>query len=87
MNLDSRAIEKNAGFCDEMLPKVVEHLVRGPFTNEEVQRRIQAAIWEYDELLKMVKKQKLRWLGHVSMYYGLTKTILQVTVSGKKKKI
>ena len=34
--------------------------------NEEVRRKIQAAIGEYDELLTLVKKRKLRWFGHVS---------------------
>ena len=36
-------------------------------TNEEVHRKIQAAIGEYDELLNLVKKLKLRWFGHVSI--------------------
>ena len=35
-------------------------------TNEEVRRKIQVAIGEYDELLTLVKKRKLRWFGHVS---------------------
>ena len=39
-------------------------------TNEEVRRRIQAAIKEYDELLTLVKILKLRWFGHVSRYSG-----------------
>ena len=30
-------------------------------TNEEVRRKIQIAIGEYDELLTLVKKRKLRW--------------------------
>ena len=34
-------------------------------TNKEVRRKIQAAIGEYDELLILVKKRKLRWFGHV----------------------
>ena len=55
-------------------------------TNEEVRRKIQAAIGEYDELLTLVKKRKLRWFGHVSRSSGLAKTILQGTVKGKKKK-
>ena len=54
-------------------------------TNEEVRRKIQAAIGEYDELLTLVKKRKLRWLGHVSRSSGLAKTILQGTVKGKKR--
>ena len=54
-------------------------------TNEEVRKKIQAAIGEYDELLTLVKKRKLRWLGHVSRSSGLAKTILQGTVKGKRK--
>ena len=46
-------------------------------TNEEVRRKIQAAIREYDELLILFKKRKLRWFGHVSRSSGLAKTILQ----------
>ena len=40
-------------------------------TNEEVRRKIKTAIGEYDELLTLVKKQKLRWFGHVSRNSGL----------------
>ena len=55
-------------------------------TNEEVRRKTQAAIGEYDELLTLVKKRKLRWFGHVSRSSSLAKTILQGTVKGKRKK-
>ena len=55
-------------------------------TNEEVLRKIQTAIGEYDELLTLVKKWKLRWFGHVSRSSGLAKTILQGTVKGKRKR-
>ena len=55
-------------------------------TNEEVCRKIRAAIGEYDELLTLVKKRKLRWFGHVSRSSDLAKTVLQGTVKGKRKK-
>ena len=61
-------------------------------TNEEVRRKIQAAIGEYtcillyDKLLTLVKKRKLRWFGYVSRSSGLAKTILQGTVKGKRKR-
>ena len=55
-------------------------------TNEEVHRKIRATIEEYDELLTLVKKRKLRWFGHVSRSSGLAKTILQGTVKGKRKR-
>ena len=53
-------------------------------TNEEVHRKIQAATGKYDKLLILFKKGKLRWFGHVSRSSGLAKTILQVTVKGKR---
>ena len=45
-----------------------------------------AAIGEYDKLLTLVKKRKLRWFGHVSRSSGLAKTILQGTVKEKRKR-
>ena len=54
-------------------------------TNEEVRRKIQTAIGEYDELLTLVKKQKLRWFCPVSRSSGLAKTILQGTGKEKEK--
>ena len=43
-------------------------------TNEEVRNRIQNAIGVHDDLLTMVKKQKLRWYGHISRSSGMVKT-------------
>ena len=55
-------------------------------TNEEVRRKNQAAIGEFDELLTLVKKRKPRWFCHVSRFSDLAKIILQCTVKGKGKK-
>ena len=55
-------------------------------TNEEVRRKIQAAIGEYDDLLVLVKKRKLRWFGHISRSSGFAKTILQGTVNGNTRR-
>ena len=55
-------------------------------TNKEVRRKIITAIGEYDELLALVKKRKLRSLGQVSRSSGLAKTILQGTVKGIRKR-
>ena len=57
---------------------------KDPITNEEVRRKIQAAIGEYDEFLILVKKRKLRWFGRVSGSSGIAKTILQGTVKRKR---
>ena len=55
-------------------------------TNVEVRRKIQAAIGEYDELLTLVKKRKLRCFSHVSRSSGLAKTIYPTGHSERKKK-
>ena len=55
-------------------------------TNEEVRRKIQAVIGEYDDLLTLVKKRKLRWFSHVSRSPRLVKTILQDRERKKKKR-
>ena len=75
---------KNVGLLDGMLLKAIEHFVKDHITKEEVLRKIQAAIAEYNGLLTLVKKRKLRWFGHISRSSGLVKTILQVTVKGKR---
>ena len=69
-----------------MLPETLNISYNDHVTNEEVRRKIQAAIGEYDELLTLVKKRKLRWFGHVSRSSSLAKTILQGTVKGKRKR-
>ena len=66
--------------------RLLNILYKDHVTNEEVRRKIQEAIGEYDELLTLVKKRKLRWFGHVSRSSGLAKTILQGTVKGKIKR-
>ena len=55
-------------------------------TNEEVRRKIQAAIGEYDELLTLVKKRKLRWFGHVARAFWFSKDNPTGHSERKKKK-
>ena len=55
-------------------------------TNEVVCREIKAANGEYNELLNLVKKRKLRWFDHVPRSSDKAKTILQGTVEGKRKR-
>ena len=86
MDLDCRVREKNAGFEMRCYRRLLNISYKDHVTNKEVRRKIQAAIGEYDELLTLVKKRKLRWFGHVSMSSGLANTILQGTVKGKRKR-
>ena len=57
---------------------------KGNVIYAEVCRKIKAAIGEYDELLTLVKKRKLRQCGYVSRSSGLEKTIC--TVIGKRRR-
>ena len=59
---------------------------RDHVTNEEVRAKIQQAIGPHEDFLTIVTRGKRRWYGHVSRSSGLTKTVLQGTVKGGKKK-
>ena len=57
-------------------------------TNEEVCARIQQAIGPHEDLLtilKIVKRHKLQFYGHVSRSSGHAKTNLQGTVEGGRR--
>ena len=82
-------LEKRTAFEMRCYRRLLNISYKDHVTNEEVRRKIQTAIGEYDELLSLVKKQKLRWfghVGHVSRTSGLAKTFLQSTVEGKRKR-
>ena len=86
MDLDCRVREKTQAFEMRCYWRLLNISYKDHVTNEEVRRKIRAANGEYDELLTLVKKRKLRRLSHVSRSSGLAKTILQGTVKGKRKR-
>ena len=45
---------------------------------------VRTAAGPFVELLRVVKKRKLKWFGHVTRGTGLSKTIMQGTVPGKR---
>ena len=49
-------------------------------TTEEVRAKIQQAIGPHEDLLTIVKRDKLQWYGQVSRSSGLAKAIFQDTV-------
>ena len=51
-------------------------------TNEEVRAKVQQAIGLHEDLLRIVKRRKLQWYGHVFGSSDLAKTISQSTVKG-----
>ena len=85
MDHDCRGREKKLAFVMRCYQRLFNISFKDHDTNKEVCRKIQAAIGEYDKLLTLVKKWKLRWFGHVSKSSGLAKTILQGTVKRKRK--
>ena len=87
MDLDHTELEKkrNQAFKMRCCRRLLNISYKDHVTNEEVCRENQAAIGEYDDFLTLVKKQKLRWFGHVSRSSGLAKTILQDTVKEKEE--
>ena len=68
-----------------MLQETIEHFVEDHITMGGGRKKIKAAIEEYDEILTLVKKRKLRWFSHVSRSSDLAQTILQATVEEKEK--
>ena len=65
--------------------KILRISCKDHVTNQEVRAKIQQAIGPHDYLLAIVKRHKRLWYGHISRLFGLTKTILQGTVLGRRK--
>ena len=80
-------LEKRAQAFEISYRRLLNILYKDHVTNEEGSSKILAATGEYDELMTVVKKRKLRWFGHVSRSYGLAKTILQGTVKEQSEEV
>ena len=65
--------------------KILRISYKDHVTNEEVHAKIQQANGPHEDLLTIVKRQKLQWYGYVSRSSGLAKTILQGTVKGGRR--
>ncbi|PIK42080.1 endonuclease-reverse transcriptase [Apostichopus japonicus] len=66
--------------------KLLHALVCRSSCMHEVRRTVKQHIANYEDLLTTVRKRKLRWYGHVTRTDGLSKTILQGTVQGKRRR-
>ncbi|GFR76872.1 UDP-glucuronosyltransferase 2A1-like [Elysia marginata] len=62
-------------------PVTVNHV-----TNESVRELVVAYVGPQEPLLATVKRRKLAWFGHVTRHDSLSKTILQATVEGKRRR-
>ena len=65
--------------------KILRISYKDHVTNEEVRAKIQQAVGPHKDL-KIVKRCRLQWSGHVSRSSGLAKTILQGTVKEEEDK-
>ena len=66
--------------------KILRISYKDHVTNEEVHAKIQQAIRPHEDLLTIVKRCKLQRYGHVFCSSSLTKTILQGTVKGGRRR-
>ena len=70
-----------------MLLKISEQVYKDHATYEDVRRKIHAVTEECNDLKIMVKKQKLKWFGHISRSSDLANTILQDRVTQEKEDV
>jgi hypothetical protein len=55
-------------------------------TNEYVRSTVTALVGPQEPLLATVKRRKLAWFGHVTHHNTLSKTILQGTLKGSRRR-
>ena len=55
-------------------------------TNEFVRHKVTSILGPQETLLQMIKRRKLAWFGHVARHDSLTKTVLQGTVEGGRRR-
>ena len=67
-----------------MLSTVLNNSHKDHVSDEDVHRKIQADIQEYDKLLTLVKKRKLGWFCHITMSSGVAEPFFQGTVKGRR---
>ena len=66
--------------------KILRISYKDHVTNEEVRAKIQQTVGPHEDLPTNVKRRKLQWYGHVSRSSGLSKTTLQGTVKGGRRR-
>ena len=67
-------------YCKILLISYKDHV-----TNEEVLAKIQLAVWPHEDLLTIVKRCKLQWYGHVSLYQVWPKLSCKAQRGGRRK--
>ena len=74
-NLTAELEKRTQAFERRCYRSLLNIAYKNHITNEDVRRKIQAATGDYDELLTMMKKRKLRLFGHGSRRRGRQKKL------------
>ena len=67
-----------------MITDLIRFSYKDHVTNKEVCSKIQQAIRPHDDPLKIVKRRKLQWYGHVSRSSGLLNYLARHSERGEK---
>ena len=84
--LNSESERRIQAFEMKCLRRILGVSYRERKTNEYVWNKITSFVKDIDPLLKIVKTRKLKWFGHTVRHDTLSKTILQGTVPGGRKR-
>ena len=79
-----RPAELNTSHGKRCYLKILRIAYKDHVINEEVRAKVQQAIGPHEDLT-IVKRRKLQRYGHIFRSSGLTKTILQGTVKGRRR--
>ena len=82
----NKEIEKRiTAFENKCYRRILNIKFQDKVSNERLHQMLDEAIGSRDQLMDIIKRRKLKWYGHVTRGNGLSKTILQGTVQGKRK--
>ena len=62
------------------------HLFLGHKTNDLARNKINSLVGPQEPLLATVRRRKLAWFGHVTRHDSLSKTIIQGTMEGGRRR-
>ena len=84
LNVDS--MTKIQTFENKCLRRLLGISWKDHRTNESVKDQIRLMAGRQEPLLTTVKKRKLKWYGHITRHNSLSKTILQGTIEGGRRR-
>jgi len=84
--LNAEAERRISTFENKCFRKMLQISYREHKTNEYVHKTVKEHVGNYEHLLAIVKRRKLKHFGHVIRHDNLQKTILQGTVEGSRRR-